>query len=163
MGLLNRLFGGQPSPAPAPKVAYAEMYNHAVDVASAYGDLLQSPICPVLGASTADVSVLPYSKDEIRGCLKFLLVETKDPHMREMIKRSYVLLALFQEGVGPRNAGLSTKEVEDMVSQVGKKTDPQSFDVNAALEQAKRIEENLKWQKVVQRELATLQADINRF
>ena len=61
----------------------------------------------------ADVKALPHPKPRIKEALVVALRSMHDPHMRSQLRKAYVSLAVWQEGVGgTRPGGLWLVEVE---------------------------------------------------
>lgn len=61
----------------------------------------------------ADVKALPHPKPRIKEALVVALRSMQDPHMRSQLKKAYVSLADWQEGVGgTRPGGLWMMQVE---------------------------------------------------
>jgi hypothetical protein len=53
----------------------------------------------------ADTSALPHSKLRIKKALVVALRSMQDPHMRSQLKKAYVSLADWQDGVGATRPG----------------------------------------------------------
>ena len=53
----------------------------------------------------ADVKSLPHPKPRIKEALVVALRSMQDPHMRSQLKKAYVSLADWQEGVGTTRPG----------------------------------------------------------
>ena len=53
----------------------------------------------------ADVKALPHSKPRIKEALVVAMRSMQDPHMRSQLRKAYVSLADWQEGVGLTRPG----------------------------------------------------------
>ena len=49
----------------------------------------------------SDASELPFPKPAIKAALVFAIKESDDPTIREQLKAAYVMLADWQDGIGP--------------------------------------------------------------
>jgi hypothetical protein len=114
MGFVSRFFGNRKpasSSGTPPNVLVAD-----------FGEVLATR-SPVPG-SVADVTELPYPKDEIKRAILVMLAATTDTPLREHLKFAYVSLADWQVGVGSLHQGLDvmkldrTRPVSDLAKEV---------------------------------------------
>jgi len=105
MGIFSSLFGNNKKTSDSPMSV-----ERATEIASAYGNVLENN-APVPG-TFADTSKLPYPKSIIKQALTFLLNSNTDKQVKNHIKTAYLLLADWQEGVGPTNVGLDLTGME---------------------------------------------------
>lgn len=141
MSLFARIFRKKTKPASArnpPNVVVAD-----------FGECLEKR-APVPG-SVADVSELPYQKDEIKVAILLMLKAIKDRQLREHLKFAYVSLANWQAGVGAKHQGLDITKLDRSKS---------------ALELAKEVvgrhEEMEKWQPKIKAEQEALIAELQQ-
>ena len=142
MFLLSRLFGQRKAPAATnstpPNVVVAD-----------FGEVLATR-APVSG-TVADVSELPYPKEQIKRAIVIMLAATTDSQLREHLKFAYASLADWQGGVGPMHQGVDvtkvdrTKSVSDLAKEIG-----------FAGEQMK------KWQPIAKAEQEALIGDLRK-
>jgi len=93
MGFLKKLFGtkqDRPPQSMTPELA--------TQIIQEYGAVLQNN-SPLPGG-VADISNLPYPKNQIKKALIIGLKTNDDPQMQEMLKTAYIQLTDWQEGVG---------------------------------------------------------------
>jgi hypothetical protein len=77
----------------------------ALRIINAYGAVLEKKApCP---GCVADVSKLPYPKEQIKKALIIGLMTLNDPYMKQQFKNSYIYLADWQEGVGETDQGIN--------------------------------------------------------
>ena len=142
MGLISRLFGQSKAPA-------GTNSTPANVVVADFGEVLATR-APVPG-TVADVTGLPYPKEQIKRSIVIMLAATTDSQLREHLKFAYVSLANWQVGVGPMHQGLDvtkldrTKSVTDLVKEIG-----------PAGEQMK------KWQPIAKAEQEALIGDLRK-
>ena len=116
MGIFSSLFGGNKEPSDS-----SMSVEYATKIAGAYGNILENN-APVPG-TFADTSKLPYPKPIIKQALTLLLSSNTDMQINEHIKTAYLLLADWQEGIGPTNVGLDITSMDisaDPVQLAGK-------------------------------------------
>jgi len=127
---------------------HAESNNPSfVGIVQAYGSILEAS-APVPG-TVADVSQLPYTKQEIKDAIVSALRMTEDPQIKEHLKVGYIQLADWQEGVGEANQGLD-------VSAIDMNQDTEDL-AKAVLEQSKGSE---KWASLAQQEQDVLKQEL---
>jgi hypothetical protein len=94
----------------ASQKALSESKNEKYEIVSKYGDLMQSDVMPA-PACIADISKLPYKKDEIKNAIIGCLKEKPEQKMVNALVEAYMSLAWFQEGVGKNNLGLDARKL----------------------------------------------------
>jgi hypothetical protein len=144
MGLLSKLFGRKAESAPSMTT------QRAVEIINKFGSVLEHE-APAPGC-VADVTKLPFPKDQIRQALIIGLRANSDPKMKEMLKVAYIELANWQPGVGSVDQGLDASKLN------------LSGDIEAladkVLAQTQRQEE---WAEAVRREQASSKHELEMF
>ena len=88
----------------------------------------------------APLSLLPYSKTEIKSALRSAMAETDSPDERERLKNSFITLAEFIPDVVAERINQDLKDVADAECEVSKDPEPVTRDVMAeVVETQKRI------------------------
>jgi hypothetical protein len=90
-------------------------------IISEYGSYIENH--PPNGAEIRDVSELPYPKEEILDAITLEIVRESDDHRVEIMKACALMLADFQENVGPKPltmVGISAADTISMVEVVQK-------------------------------------------
>ncbi|MBT4764836.1 hypothetical protein HOO14_07560 [bacterium] len=87
------------------------------EIVQAYGKTLETN-APTPGA-VADVSKLPYTKQQIKSAIIEALRSTEDSQMKEFLKVGYIQLSDWQEGVGEAGQGVDlTQDIENLAKAV---------------------------------------------
>ena len=105
MGFLKKLFRHTEPTKPA-----SMPWEEADKIIQTYVAVMQTQ-APTPGCA-ADVSKLPYPKDQIKTALITGLLTVGDPSTKEMLKVAYVQLADWQEGVGDIDQGLDMTKLD---------------------------------------------------
>jgi hypothetical protein len=124
-------------------------HAEAEKVVQAYGAILQHS-APAPGC-VADISKLPYPKEQIKQALITALRLTKDAPVREQLKGGYVLLANWQPGVGSTDLGLDISRIDqtDDTQKQAQQVVAQSSDFG-------------KWTPIVNAEGHALESELRR-
>jgi hypothetical protein len=142
MSLLSKLFGAKPPSTPAGRTAPNE-------VVADFGDVLatRSPF----PSHVADLSELPYPKEEIKAAILAMFTVTNDTKLREHLKFAYVALAHWQPSVGSARQplNLSALDLTRSVSEI-------------AGEVMARQQEMQKWEAIVQSDQESLIGELRR-
>ena len=115
--MLDKLFHRRSSSELRPSalaINNAEIIDHAYAVALSAQE--------GRGSVLSDVSLLPSSKATIKWAIITLLKTSVDPQSRRVLRRRYVMLARFQEGLGYRRYGVADElggwgDLQPMVAQ----------------------------------------------
>jgi hypothetical protein len=83
--------------------------QRALEIVQRYGAVLETS-APASGR-VADVTRLPFPKDEIKEALIVAMKATSDSKTRDMLKCAYIQLADWQVGVGDSDVGLDMSKV----------------------------------------------------
>jgi hypothetical protein len=148
MSWFSNLLGPR-TPAKNPRRSSELSFKEAVEIAAAYGDLAQSPDFPAIHTSTADTKMLPYPKSDIKAALRLVLEKLPAGKSRDSIEFIYCMLACFQDGVGPVNAGVSLAEIMSPVSSQAE-----------AAQFAEKLQRQNKWDAVATAEYEVLLCDL---
>jgi hypothetical protein len=104
MGIVSKLFGRRSGGAGATMTS-----QRAVEVINEFGSVLDrgkpAPGC------VADLTKLPFPKEQIRQALIIGLRSNPDPKMKQMLRMAYIELANWQPGVGVEDQGLDTSKL----------------------------------------------------
>jgi hypothetical protein len=141
MSIFSQIFGNKKksdAPKTLPNVVVAEF-------GEVLGNRAPAPGC------VADVDELPYPKKEIRVAILLMLAATSEPKLQEHLTNAYVLLARWQEGVGPTHKGLDVSKLDCTKS-------PQDI----SKEVLTRTEEMKKWQPMIDAETKSLLDDLQK-
>lgn len=103
MGFFSRLLGDRPKPT-----LFSSTSSNIV--VADYGEVLETR-APAPGC-VADVTELPYQKDEIKRAILMMLGVITDSQLREHLRFAYVSLADWQVGVGTRHLGLDITKID---------------------------------------------------
>lgn len=143
MGIFSSLFGNNKKTSDSPMSV-----ERATEIASAYGNVLENN-APVPG-TFADTSKLPYPKPIIKQALTLLLSSNSDIQIKDHIKTAYLLLADWQEGIGPANAGLdiTSMDISADPMQIAEKIASQDNDIE-------------KWQTIANEECQQLKTELD--
>jgi hypothetical protein len=106
MGFFGRLFG-HPPPSTTKKMSASDVE----EIVHAYSAAILARKSII-----SDVSELPYPKPVIKAALLAAISLTPDAKMREQLKVSFVSLADWQEGVGPRPYPFDTTDTAKIAS-----------------------------------------------
>ena len=143
MGILSKIFGDSDKNKPSVPMTQQE----AVEIIQRYGAVMehQSPI----PGCVADVSQLPYMKEQIKEALVIGLKANTDPQMKKTLIISYLQLADWQEGVGDSDQGfdLTNANLDD---------DPMTLAESVQAQSAGHE----KWSPIVQAEQAALKQEL---
>lgn len=142
MGFFGKLFGRKHE-----RQVSAMTSQRAVEIISRFGSVLEHE-SPAPGC-VADITRLPFPKDQIRRALIIGLRANKDPKMKEMLKVAYLELANWQPGVGSENQGLD-------VSKLDIDSDVEAL-ARAVVNQTQRQDE---WSEVVLKEQASAKDEL---
>jgi hypothetical protein len=86
----------------------------------------------------APLSLLPYSKAEIKSALKSAMAETDSPEERERLKNGFITLAEFIPDVVAERVNQDLKDVADAECEVSKDPEPVTRDVMAEVVEAQK-------------------------
>ena len=144
MGFLSKVFGKKDQNTVSQKTINPEL---AVKIIQVYGSILENQSPPP--GSVADLSKLPYQKEQIKQALIIGMHSTDDEKMREMMKFGFVELANWQKGVGDKDQGLDISKI-DLNDDPGK-----------AIEQfRKQSDDYKKWSSIVEAERESSEKDL---
>lgn len=142
MGLFSRFFGNGPKPGSSsgtsPNV-----------VAADFGEVLATR-APSPG-TVADITELPYPKNEIKRAILLMLAVTTNSQLREHLKIAYFSLANWQVGVGPTHQGLDITKL-DLTKPIS----------DLAKEMVARGDQMQKWQKIAEAEQEALISELRQ-
>ncbi len=143
MGILSKFLGGDSKSNPSAPMSQQE----AVEIIQKYGAVMEHQ-SPTPGC-VADLSKLPYMKEQIKEALVIGLKADANPQMKEMLKVGYLQLADWQEGVGDTDQGidLTNADLDD---------DPMKS-AESVLAQSTGHE---KWSSIAQAEQAALKQEL---
>ena len=116
-------------------------YNQALEKRKEYG-------------VAAPLSLLPYSKTEIKSALRSVMAETDSPGERGRLKNGFITLAEFIPDAVAERVNQDLKDVADAECEVSKDPEPVTRDVMAEVVEA---------QKGIADEGALLLAEITAF
>ncbi len=102
----------------------------------------------------APLSLLPYSKAEIKSALKSAIAETENPDARERLRNGFITLAEFIPDLVADRVNQDLKDVSDAECEVSRDPEPVTRDVMA---------EVVKVQKGIADEGAQLLGEITEF
>src|SRR5713101_5673108 len=142
MGLLSRLFGDKPKSSSSGRTS-------PNDVVADFGNVLatRSPF----PSHVADISELPYRKQEIKSAILAMFAVTSDPKLREHLKFAYVSLAHWQPAVGLTRQPLNLSGL-DLTRSVG----------DIAKDAIAREQEMRKWQTIVDSDQESLIRELRK-
>ena len=142
MGFFSRFFGNRPKPVLSsgtpPNIIVAD-----------FGEVIEKSGTVGLGC-VADVTELPYQKEEIKRAILIMLAVTTDSQLRQHLKNAYVLLAGWQVGVGSSHQGLNVTEIMNSTKPID----------DRAEEFLAQNNEWKKWESIVEAEQKALTKEL---
>jgi hypothetical protein len=89
----------------------------AEKIVFSFNEILENRALPA-ATQVADVNELPYPKDRIREAFQCMFLNVSNDEHRKLLLASYIYLARYQIGVGPRRIGPGANDLPSNARQL---------------------------------------------